>query len=220
MSKVYLSGSLGGHWPHAAFGEPTFDPSVLRRNPDDVALIVVPGGADIDPSLYGHEKNHKTWSSIRADEQDVEAIDFAIEREIPIAGICRGGQMLIAKAGGFLYQDVTNHGSSHEVRTNDGHGFEVTSCHHQMYGWPLPEKSELIAWAAPHQSTHYEEAEGEAEVPPFEPECVWLPEINALATQWHPEWMRDERSPGMRYYQFLVERYLKPVAAKKFKSLK
>jgi len=220
MPKVYLSGSLGGHWPHAAFGEPTFSIKEVLRDPDDVSLIVVPGGADIDPDLYGHERNHKTFARASADEQDLEAIDFALEREIPIAGICRGGQMLVAKAGGYLYQDVTNHGREHSVRTSDGHEFPVTSCHHQMYGWPLPEGSELIAWSSPHRSEHYEVGDGLAETPPFESECVWIPELNALATQWHPEWMRDERSPGMRYYQFLVEKYLKPVAAKKFKSLK
>ncbi len=220
MPKVYLSGSLGGHWPHADFGEPTFDFREVLRNPDDVSLVIVPGGADISPAIYGHERNRQTWSSDSSDKQDLEAIDFALEREIPIAGICRGGQMLIAKAGGYLYQHTTNHGRGHDVRTSDGQEFQVTSCHHQMYGWPLPPRSELIAWSKEHQSDCYELAEDEAEVPPFESECVWLPEFNALATQWHPEWMRGEADVGARYYRFLVEKYLKPAAAKKFNSLK
>jgi putative glutamine amidotransferase len=220
MPKVYLSGSLGGHWPHAAFGEPTYDFNVVLRNPDNVSLIIVPGGADIDPAIYGHKVNSKTHISSGCDVSDVEAIDFAVKHEIPIAGICRGGQMLIAKAGGYLYQHTTGHGQEHLVETKEGFIFPVTSCHHQMYGWPLPPNTELLAWSHERRSMCYEMAEHNAPPPLFEPECVYIPEMNALATQWHPEWMRNEEDEGYRYYQYLLEKYLRPVAAKKFKSLK
>jgi len=220
MPLVYLSGSLGGHWPHAAFGQPTYDFRDVINNPDDVSLIIVPGGADVNPALYGHKINRTTSYHDMADNKDLEAIEFALDKKIPIAGICRGGQMLIVKAGGYLYQNVSHHGQNHNVRTADGQEFQVTSCHHQMFGWPLPPKAQLLAWASPKRSMYYELADEEAEAPPFEPECVFLPEINALATQWHPEWMRDEAMAGTRYYKYLVEKYLLPIAAKKFKSLR
>lgn len=219
MPKVYMSGSMGGYWLHRNFGELTRDFNDFVKNIHDVSLVIIPGGADICPDIYGHGTNFKTSCSWYRDKEEVAAVDLAIEHGIPMAGICRGGQLLIAKAGGYLYQHVENHHHNHTVRTHDGQEFDVTSCHHQMFGWPLPQEAKLIAWTKERRSNVYELSDNLAKPPPFESECVYLPNIKALATQWHPEWMKDVNLPGTRYYLNLVEKYLKPHAVKKFNSL-
>jgi len=219
MPKVYMPGCMSCYWPHESFGEPSLSLKDFVHNPDEYSLVVLPGGADIDPSFYGHEMNPRTFVSPQRDKLEGMVVDLAIKNGIPIAGICRGGQLLIAKAGGYLYQHVTGHHANHMARTHDGQEFMVTSCHHQMFGWPLPQGSELIAWSAEHRSECYEVAEGEGDRPVYEPECVFLPKIKALATQWHPEWMDDPKSNGHRYYNYLLEKYLRPLTERRMQAL-
>jgi gamma-glutamyl-gamma-aminobutyrate hydrolase PuuD len=211
MSKVYVSGGITSYYlPHINFGEYEGNLEYAINNPDKISLVVLPGGADVSPDIYGHPRNPHSQVSPVADNRDSKAFDFAVENGIPIAGICRGGQFLIAKAGGYLYQHTTGHVGSHLATTYDGIELEVTSTHHQMFGWPLPEGSSLLMWSKERRSRFYENGAGTTDPPPCEPECVFLPKIKALATQWHPEWMNAE-SNGSRYYQFLLEKYVRPL---------
>ena len=84
-----------------------------------------------------------------------------------------------------------------------------------MFGWPLPKESKLIAWSYKRQSSIYETGDcGAAPHPPVEVECVYIPSMKALATQWHPEWMSESFSSGTAYYQNLLKKYLKPFVNK------
>ena len=216
MPKVFVSGGGGCYGPHKAYGVECTNFSEFRDHPEQFSMLVIPGGADVDPSLYGHQQHPQTSMSSRQDAMDVAAYNVAQAHGIPCVGICRGGQFLIAMAGGFLFQHVTNHGQTHLATTFEGANFEVTSCHHQMFGMPLPEKAQLLAWSTVRRSRCYEVGYGEGFAPPVEPECVYLPTINAIATQWHPEWM-EHTSPGRQFHEFVVEKHLKSLAVKRFK---
>jgi hypothetical protein len=73
----------------------------------DVDCLVLPGGADIDPARYG-EDPHPTVNLISdaRDEFDFAVLEEALERRMPILGLCLGGQELTVALGGRLVQDI------------------------------------------------------------------------------------------------------------------
>jgi putative glutamine amidotransferase len=70
--------------------------------------VVLPGGGDVDPRLYGEEPGATLYDV--NPEQD--RLDFAVARQtidagLPLLGICRGHQLLNVLYGGTLIQDMT-----------------------------------------------------------------------------------------------------------------
>ena len=69
--------------------------------------LVLSGGEDVDPRRYGEEPIPELGSVTPSrDEMEFTALGLAVEREIPILGICRGCQVLNVFFGGTLYQDL------------------------------------------------------------------------------------------------------------------
>lgn len=129
----------------------------------DSALIVISscdgflltGGEDVNPIYYGKDfdssRCHKP--NYHRDSIDMALIEFAMEEEMPIMGICRGMQILNVYMGGTLYFDIptdfdttVNHRypkfkpSEHEVKLIEGSALaqtiaissgQVYSNHHQ-----------------------------------------------------------------------------------------
>ena len=69
--------------------------------------LLLTGGDDIDPALYGETLlNDTVVIAPERDRQEALVIDMALERNLPILGICRGIQMLNVHFGGSLWQDM------------------------------------------------------------------------------------------------------------------
>ncbi len=68
--------------------------------------IVLSGGADIDPDFLGEEPLDCVSINPRRDMQELTLVRLAVDRQIPLLGICRGIQVLSAALGGKLYQDI------------------------------------------------------------------------------------------------------------------
>ena len=73
---------------------------------DTLDGIVLSGGADIDPDYLGEEPLDCVSVNPRRDAQELLLVRLAVDRQIPVLGICRGIQMLAAALGGKLYQDI------------------------------------------------------------------------------------------------------------------
>lgn len=71
--------------------------------------LVLVGGDDIDPKLYGETTLHPTVSLVWKERTDFEwaMLDAVAELKKPILGICGGMQLLNVWAGGTLYQDTS-----------------------------------------------------------------------------------------------------------------
>jgi putative glutamine amidotransferase len=78
--------------------------------------LLLAGGADLDPGLYGAE-THAATLGVRPDRDSGElaALRAAGERGLPVLGICRGMQLMAIAAGGSLHQHLP------EVVGHDGH---------------------------------------------------------------------------------------------------
>lgn len=84
---------------------------------DAVDGVVIGGGDDIAPTLYGGELRVGVRLDPDRDALETEVVKGAFERNLPILGICRGAQMLNVVLGGNLHQDAYKDFDSTYYRT-------------------------------------------------------------------------------------------------------
>jgi len=182
----------------------TEDPGELL---DRIDALVLGGGADIDPKDQGVEAHPETiGTNPDRDRFEMALARAALERGIPLLGVCRGMQVLNVACGGTLEQHlpdrlgherhrpVPGSWAEHDVRIEPGSlaaraaGTEqltVKSHHHQGVD-AIPESLAATAWATDDESIEaIESADGEF----------------VLGVLWHPE-----EDAGDRVIPSLVER--------------
>jgi putative glutamine amidotransferase len=114
--------------------------------------MVLTGGPDVDPGLYGAERHSLTdRPRPQRDQWELALCRAALARPVPLLAICRGLQVLNVAAGGTLHQhlpDVVGHeehrvkpGQTSPVRVGLAEGTRVASilgpgadglCHHHQ----------------------------------------------------------------------------------------
>lgn len=81
--------------------------------------LVLTGGIDIEPENYGQKRKEYTDRPNRErDFFEINLTKAALERNIPILGICRGLQILNIVFGGTLYQDLLKESSAENIHNN------------------------------------------------------------------------------------------------------
>jgi len=69
--------------------------------------LILLGGIDIDPALYGHEMHeHISGIDTKRDQMELYLLTKAAERDLPCFGICRGMQMINLFYGGSLFPHI------------------------------------------------------------------------------------------------------------------
>jgi putative glutamine amidotransferase len=165
--------------------------------------LLISGGGDIDPALYGDQVVHETTYGIdhERDAFEIKAYQYAANADLPTLCICRGIQVMAVAAGGTLFQDIGSsvpnameHRQHNLGKMRDELGHEVTiaggnplhdligqdhmmvnSFHHQSVLDPGP-SLRVIATAS----------DGVIE-------ALWHPEMRfGLGVQWHPEMLAQE----------------------------
>ena len=106
------------------------------HSPVKASLIVFSGGVDVNPKLYGEERDSFTSSPNTArDANCVQLWKFAKKNGVPVVGICRGAQFLSVMLGGKLIQHIPGHSAVtfHDARKQDGppESWGINSYHHQ-----------------------------------------------------------------------------------------
>jgi len=85
----------------------TTDPEIIKGYLDLIDGLVLSGGHDVSPLAYGEQPLQKLGHTLpERDVFDRLLIEAALEKELPLLGICRGMQMLNVALGGTLYQDL------------------------------------------------------------------------------------------------------------------
>ena len=78
---------------------------------EGVGGVLLPGGPDIDPHLYGDFPDPTAHLDLRKDldDLDLRILKSALDLDMPVLAICRGMQLLNVACGGRLIQDLVGH---------------------------------------------------------------------------------------------------------------
>lgn len=202
--------SLNVHIVHSSYGyAELFKQAGCAVVPfEDAELIVFTGGADVSPSLYGAKQHGATGNDPYRDSKEKVLYQRALEQEVPMVGICRGGQFLNVMSGGQMYQHVDKHGRSHHLTDlHTGEMIYVSSTHHQMIK-PSPD---AIIIATANEGGEREWYEGQVfhkDVSKEDIEVVYYPKTNSLCFQPHPEFIGAEYESMQDYFFSLLDRCL------------
>lgn len=108
-----------------AGGTPVFLPPGYTRSAanallDQVDHLMLTGGADLHPSLYGQRRTHARNLRRGRDRYEVDVVKLAMKKGLGIDGICRGMQLLNVVLGGTLYQDIHLDGATKQIHRKKG----------------------------------------------------------------------------------------------------
>jgi putative glutamine amidotransferase len=177
----------------------------LAQDPDAILDVidglVLAGGADIDPAAYGQPRHDQTAHTVpERDSFEIALARRALERDVPLLGICRGMQLINVACGGTLLQHLPERFGHHEHRRVPG---SFDGADHDVR---LAEGS--LAARVAHETTHGTKSHHHQGVDRIGdglqvsgwstlddlPEAIELVGNRfALGVQWHPE--ADAASP-------------------------
>ncbi|NYJ01741.1 putative glutamine amidotransferase [Nocardioides thalensis] len=169
-----------------------------------LAGVVITGGQDVHPAYWGGDTSVVRGIDPRTDpmvhdperdEYELALVRAALEREIPVLGVCRGMQVLNVALGGTLVPDLAPGSVSHlsaDTAPTDGTvdhlvSFETGSVAAGLFD------GDVVTNSWHHQAVDQcgagvvvtgRTADGVVE-------AIEVPGRPVLGVQWHPEWMKS-----------------------------
>lgn len=182
----------------------TDDKASLRQYLESVGAVIIIGGSDYPPALYGEDPHPKTEEAhARRTRGDFALLETALELKKPLLGICAGLQLINVFFGGGLIQ---------HIETLDAHFGEKYHPVRILGGRWLPRiygKEEVLVNSNHHQAIDPQRIgtglDVVARTPDGAVEAVeYRSEQMLLGIQWHPERIEDPEV-GKRVFEFMAE---------------
>jgi len=166
--------------------------------PPDAAGLLLAGGVDVDPRLYGEPRHPQTERPNRArDAHELRLLRQALERGLPVLATCRGHQFLNVALGGSLLQHVE--GDSHCADDEGQSRWHTVSIRGGRLGEVYGLRRDLRVNSRHHQAVTEERLAPSLEPFAYSPDgLVEVMESRehgwVVGVQWHPE--RPEMRPA------------------------
>ena len=180
----------------------TFDPDA-GGSLETLAGLVLTGGTDVDPALYGAARAPESDDPDRPrDDFEAELLRRALARDLPVPAICRGLQLFNVVRGGTLIQHLPST-EKHKRQTGGDpvHDVLLEGRMAQVFG----------AARVPVNSRHHQAIERVGDgmaITARDPEdgviegFVMPAAKFAMGVQWHPENMVDDERQGRLFAAF------------------
>jgi gamma-glutamyl-gamma-aminobutyrate hydrolase PuuD len=163
--------------------------------------LVLAGGPDIDPAVYGAERHPETiGSQPERDTWELALLGAALEHGVPVLGVCRGMQLMNVACGGDLVQHLPDHGASAQHRPAPGsygqHSVRLSGSGGRLAGLG----PDLVVASYHHQAINRVGA-GVRPIGWADDGVVEAVELSgapfAVGVQWHPEEHEGPGGPGV-----------------------
>jgi len=166
--------------------------------PPQAAGLLLAGGTDVDPHLYGERRHPQTERPNRArDAHEMGLLRQALERDMPVLAVCRGHQFLNVALGGSLLQHIE--GDGHRVDDEGESRWHTVSLRGGRLGEVYGVGRDLRVNSRHHQAVTEERLAPSLEPFAYSPDGLveamesrehrWV-----VGVQWHPE--RPEMRPA------------------------
>lgn len=175
--------------------------------------LIIPGGPDVDPTLFGEEPKWKIGrTNYKRDLFELELFQAFYKAGKPIFGICRGCQLINIALGGNVYQDLPSEDPQCTIRHSQGAPGGYPTHHVELvpgsslYG-TLGEKAYVNS--RHHQAIHRvaEVLEVTAVAPDGVQESVETHDHKqVVAVQWHPENMWQDHPEQLKLFADFLKR--------------
>lgn len=174
--------------------------------------ILLTGGNDLDPALYGETLlNDTVVPAPERDKSEMYVCRAAVERNLPILGICRGIQVMNVYFGGTLYQDIPS-----QLDTEVKHRMDPPY-HRGSHNCILPENTPLREVCSEETikiNSHHHQAIKQL-APGFQAmgicddgiiEAIYDPEKPFIwGVQWHPERIWDIEASSAKVFEAFLK---------------
>lgn len=163
--------------------------------------VVLSGGADVAPETYDQQPDGNGLYEPERDELELALLRGAIERNLPVLGICRGLQLINVHAGGTLHQHVPEHARYDVAPDTRTHAisFEPETRLSLLYGGKVSAPAEggspetVMVNSLHHQTVDRVGTDLKVSARGADGviEGLELPGHDLLAVQWHPEMLLE-----------------------------
>jgi putative glutamine amidotransferase len=169
--------------------------------------LLLAGGVDVDPALYGEERGPQTEVPNTArDSVEQKLLAEALQRNVPVLAICRGLQMLNVAQGGSLIQHMEGHEQRPKDKSIPAHSVtvETVSLLSKIF------QTETIRVNSRHHQTVGRVADGLRVVAQATDGTVEALESSShdfvLGVQWHPEDMAAKDPLQKKLFDAFISR--------------
>jgi putative glutamine amidotransferase len=184
-----------------------------RVNARDFDGVLFSGGEDVDPALYDEKVKHESVHIDRArDVFEFALLDAAMDRRLPILGICRGIQMINVKFGGTLIQDIPSDTELERDHRQPGSRAELT--HTVTVTEPESALAGVVAGSCRVNSLHHQAIKrvGRGLKVTAHAEDGLVEAVEAaddypflMAVQWHPEELVNMPEQRKIFVEFIAK---------------
>ncbi len=182
---------------------PVIDGGYIEEVIDTADALLLTGGDDVAPELYGEKRDPRCgFVSLLRDDFEIKAVRLALEKGLPVLGICRGIQVMNVALGGSLYQHI----DGHMQKLDKSEPYHLVTLTESVLSGIYPKRCRVNSF---HHQSVKQAGEGLRICAVSDDGCteaVFMPGHRFfVGVQWHPEHMIKNDTGAKRLFEAFVK---------------